>query len=101
MLQSNNFNDFCDCVNLTWEQKKRLDDGISPPEIERLISMIKHYAGVYKLPGAGGGGYLYIIAKDPESAGIIRKLLNEKPLNKRARFVDIDLSNTGFQVTRS
>ncbi|MRX64559.1 bifunctional fucokinase/fucose-1-phosphate guanylyltransferase [Maribacter luteus] len=101
ILQSANFEDFSDCVALTWEQKKKLDRGINPPEIDKLIDIIKDYASAYKLPGAGGGGYLYIIAKDPNAAGIIRKLLNENPLNDRARFVDIDLSSTGFQVTRS
>lgn len=101
VLQSANFEDFSDCVALTWEQKKKLDRGINPPEIDKLINIIKDYASAYKLPGAGGGGYLYIIAKDPNAAGIIRKLLNENPLNDRARFVDIDLSSTGFQVTRS
>ncbi|WP_406682888.1 bifunctional fucokinase/fucose-1-phosphate guanylyltransferase [Seonamhaeicola sp. MEBiC1930] len=101
VLQSDNFKDYCDCINLTWEQKKRLDEGINPPQIETIINIIKDYAAAYKLPGAGGGGYLYIIAKDPKAAGIIRKLLNENPINNRARFVDIELSNTGFQVTRS
>ena len=101
VLQSDNFDEFCNCVNLTWEQKKRLDEGVNPPQIEQIINIIKDYAAAYKLPGAGGGGYLYIIAKDPKSAGIIRKLLMENPINNRARFVDIDLSNTGFQVTRS
>ncbi|MDE3743432.1 bifunctional fucokinase/fucose-1-phosphate guanylyltransferase [Maribacter polysaccharolyticus] len=101
VLQSGNFNDFSDCVNLTWEQKKKLDQGINPPGVEKIIAMIKDHAAAYKLPGAGGGGYLFIIAKDPQAAGIIRKTLHNNPINNRARFVDIDLSPTGFQVTRS
>ena len=101
VLQSDNFNDFCSCVNLTWEQKKRLDEGVNPPQVEKIITLIKEYTSAYKLPGAGGGGYLFIIAKDPKAAGIIRQLLNENPPNSKARFVDINLSNTGFQVTRS
>jgi hypothetical protein len=44
---------------------------------------------------------MYIIAKDPDAAIKIRKILNENPPNKRARFVDMNLSLTGFQVTRS
>lgn len=101
ILQKGNFDDFCNCVNLTWEQKKLLDSGTNPPAVEKLINQFKDYAAAYKLPGAGGGGYLYIIAKDPEAAGKIRKILNSNPPNNRARFVNIDLSNTGFQVTRS
>lgn len=55
----------------------------------------------YKLPGAGGGGYLYMVAKDPEAALRIRKILTQNPPNDRARFVEMSLSNKGLEVSRS
>ena len=55
----------------------------------------------YKLPGAGGGGYLYMVAKDPQAAVSIRRILSQHPLNPRARFVDMALSHEGLQVSRS
>jgi galactokinase/mevalonate kinase-like predicted kinase len=55
----------------------------------------------YKLPGAGGGGYLYMVAKDPEAAVRIRQILSAHPLNPRARFVDMALSKEGMVVSRS
>ena len=55
----------------------------------------------YKLPGAGGGGYLYMVAKDPEAAARIRQLLSADRPNKNARFVDMTLSRKGLQVSRS
>jgi galactokinase/mevalonate kinase-like predicted kinase len=100
-FQQCNFNGLCDCVKKTWEQKQLLDQGTNPPEIQALIQQFDDLASAYKLPGAGGGGYMYIIAKDPESALKIKKILNDNPPNNRARFVDMDLSQTGFQVTRS
>ena len=100
-LQSGNFDAFCDCVNLTWEQKQLLDKDTNPPAIRKLINSFKDYTAALKIPGAGGGGYIYIIAKDPEAAGKIRNILNKNPPNNRARFVDMNLSLTGFQVTRS
>jgi galactokinase/mevalonate kinase-like predicted kinase len=54
-----------------------------------------------KLPGAGGGGYLYMVAKDPEAAGRIRALLQACPPNDCARFVEMTLSRKGLQVSRS
>ena len=54
-----------------------------------------------KLLGAGGGGYLLMLAKDADAAGRIRRYLTENPPNTRARFVDFALSNTGLQITRS
>lgn len=80
---------------------KALDAGTNPPAVERLISRIKDYALGYKLPGAGGGGYLYIVAKDPEASLQIRRLLTADPQNDNARFVEMSLSDKGLQVSRS
>lgn len=101
VLQGGNFDEFSDCIQLTWKQKQHLDSGTNPPEVQKIIHMIKDYVSAYKLPGAGGGGYLYIIAKDPEAAGRIRNRLNQNPPNDNARFVNMGLSLTGFQVSRS
>ena len=66
-----------------------------------LIEQIKDYTLGYKLPGAGGGGYLYMVAKDPQAAGCIRRILTEQAPNPRARFVEMTLSDKGLQVSRS
>lgn len=88
-------------VGKSWEQNKALDAGTNPPAVERLISRIRDYALGYKLPGAGGGGYLYIVAKDPEASLQIRRLLTADPQNDNARFVEMSLSDKGLQVSRS
>ncbi|MDR2495752.1 MAG: bifunctional fucokinase/L-fucose-1-P-guanylyltransferase [Tannerellaceae bacterium] len=96
--------DFCRYGRLvlqTWQQNKALDAGVNPPAIERLIEAIAPYALGYKLPGAGGGGFLYIVAKDTEAAGHIRRILGSNPTHPNARFVEMSLSNEGLQVSRS
>ena len=42
-----------------------------------------------------------MIAKDPEAARRIRKLLTENPLAPNARFVRMSVSDKGMQVSRS
>lgn len=96
-----NFDSFGRLVGKTWEQNKLLDSGTNPAEVEAIIDQIKDYTLGYKLPGAGGGGYLYMIAKDPQAAAAIRRILTLNPPNPRARFVEMTLSNKGFQVSRS
>ncbi|NLE55808.1 MAG: hypothetical protein GX617_12780, partial [Lentisphaerae bacterium] len=59
-----------------------------------------HLAGA-KLLGAGGGGYLLLMAKSEDAANRIRAELNGNPPNKLAHFVHFALSNTGMQTTRS
>lgn len=100
-IQYGDFPKYGELVLKTWEQKKAIDQGTNPPEIEQIIDRIRDYCIGYKLPGAGGGGYLYMVAKDPAAATMIRKILSENPPNKRARFVEMTLSDKGFQVSRS
>ena len=85
----------------TWQQNQQLDSGTNPPDVARLTALVDDLCLGYKLPGAGGGGYLYMVAKDPEAAARIRSILAQHPLNARARFVDMTLSETGLEVSRS
>jgi galactokinase/mevalonate kinase-like predicted kinase len=100
-IQCGNFDIYGRLIGKTWEQNKAIDPGTNPPAVEEIISHIKDYASGYKLPGAGGGGYLYIIAKDPEAAGHIRRILSTTSRNPNARFVEMSLSRTGLQISRS
>ena len=85
----------------TWQQNQQLDSGTNPAAIQQLTSLIDDLCLGYKLPGAGGGGYLYMIAKDPEAAARIKQILNENRQNRNARFVEMSLSTKGLQVSRS
>ena len=96
-----NFTNFGNLVGKTWIQNQVLDCGTNPPEVAAIIEKIKDYTLGYKLPGAGGGGYLYMVAKDPQAAGLIRRILTEKAPNPRARFVEMSLSDKGLQISRS
>lgn len=100
-LQTGDFNLFAEQVARTWQQKQDLDPGTNPPAIQQIIAQIKDLCVAYKLPGAGGGGYMFMMAKSPEAAGRIKQILTLNPPNERSRFVDISLSNHGFQVSRS
>ena len=100
-IQCNEFEKMGRLIGKTWQLNKRLDMGVNPPEVEAIIDMIKDYCLGYKLPGAGGGGYLYMVAKDPDAAFKIRQILQQNPPNARARFVEMSLSEVGLQVSRS
>lgn len=96
-----NFENYGNLVGKTWMQNKMLDSGTNPPAVEAIIEKIKDYTLGYKLPGAGGGGYLYMVAKDPQAASCIRRILTEQAPNSCARFVDMTLSDKGLQISRS
>ena len=85
----------------TWRQNQALDSGTNPAEVKRLTDLVDDLCLGYKLPGAGGGGYLYMMAKDPEAAARIRQVLGANRMNANARFVDMTMSKAGLQVSRS
>lgn len=100
-LLGNNYEGLARKIAYSWVLNQRLDSGTNPPEIQAILNPIKDYFLGAKLLGAGGGGYLFIMAKSPEAAAKIRNILTSNPPNKRARFVDFNVSEQGFQVSRS
>lgn len=85
----------------SWELNCRLDSGTAPAKVQQLCAMVDDLCMGYKLPGAGGGGYMYMVAKDPEAALRLRQLLTANPIAPTARLVEMSLSDTGLQVSRS
>ena len=100
-LQLNDINKYGALVRQTWEQNKALDAGTNPPIIEEICRRIDDLCAGYKLPGAGGGGFMYMVAKDVEAARRIHEILSQNPVTPNARFVDMRVSTSGLQVSRS
>ncbi|MBO4720120.1 MAG: bifunctional fucokinase/L-fucose-1-P-guanylyltransferase [Prevotella sp.] len=100
-IQRNDFLQMGQLMRKTWLQNQMLDSGTNPPAVAALTDLIDDLCLGYKLPGAGGGGYLYMIAKDPDAAARIKQILTEKRINKNARFVEMSLSTKGLQISRS
>jgi len=88
-------------IRNSWRLNQQLDAGTNPPEVRQILSRVQDHLAGAKLLGAGGGGYLLMLAKDAEAAVKARQILTLTPPNPRARFVDFSLSDTGLQVTRS
>lgn len=100
-IQREDFERMGRLMRKTWLQNQSLDSGTNPEEVRWLTDLVDDLCLGYKLPGAGGGGYLYMVAKDPAAAVRIRQTLNENRVNPNARFVDMSLSDKGLQVSRS
>ena len=100
-VQANDFETYGCMVRKTWDQNQSLDSGTNPDAVRKLTDLIDDFCLGYKLPGAGGGGYLYMVAKDLDAAARIRKVLTENRMNSLARFVDMRLSDKGLEISRS
>lgn len=100
-IQRGDWPGLCEAVRRSWALNRRLDAGTNTPEVQAILDRIAGSAEAFKLLGAGGGGYLLILAPDAVSGRHLREALSESPPNNRARFVDLSISQSGFQVTRS
>lgn len=101
VLQQADWPGLCRAIARSWELNQRLDAGTNPPAVQEFLDRIGDWLAAGKLLGAGGGGYMLMLAKDAEAARRIREELTQRPPNAKARFVDFSLSPTGLQVTRS
>jgi galactokinase/mevalonate kinase-like predicted kinase len=69
--------------------------------VQAIFSRVSDYLLGAKLLGAGGGGFIFMIAKDLEAAERVRAILKEDPPSEKARFFDFRVSGTGLEVTKS
>ena len=100
-IQRDDFDAFAEAIRRSWKLNNELDPGTNTPEVQKILDDASDDLLAAKLLGAGGGGYLFIVAKDAEAAVRIRSRLEKNPPNSGARFVDFALSETGLQITRS
>jgi galactokinase/mevalonate kinase-like predicted kinase len=101
VMQRESWDGLCSVVRRSWDLNCALDAGTNPPAVQDILNRVSDWTAAAKLPGAGGGGYILFLAKDAEAASRIRHELTTRPPNPRARFVRMDISDTGLQVTRS
>jgi galactokinase/mevalonate kinase-like predicted kinase len=100
-LLQKDFNNFAKMIDKSWQLNQELDSGTNTPEIQQLINKVEPHILGQKLLGAGGGGFMLMLAKNEEAAMLIKKELTANPINPRGRFVNFEVSKTGFQVTKS
>ncbi len=82
-----------------WSLKQRLDPGSTTPAIESLFAEVRDELSGYELPGAGGGGFLLLIAKDAIAAERVRGRLGALTPNPTARLYDAAIDDRGLVVT--
>jgi galactokinase/mevalonate kinase-like predicted kinase len=88
-------------IDLSWQLNQKIDTGTNTPEIQQLTDKVQPYILGQKLLGAGGGGFMLMFTKDEIATAKIKEILAKNPTNERARFVHFEISNSGFQVTKS
>ncbi len=89
---------FGELIGHVWECNKQLDQGSSTEVIEALIRQVSPHVHGVKLLGAGGGGFLLMVAKSRRDRDLLRQKLIQNPPNARARFFDFAVDSGGLRV---
>ena len=97
-LLAGDIDGFASGVERYWGHKTALDPGATNDTIRALIEPIRGDLSGYELPGAGGGGFLFAIARDESAADRIRQHLTRNPPNDRARFYNVAISEDGLRT---
>lgn len=98
ILDRQDINGFCQELATYWELKKAIDPGTTNSQIEALLKKLDPFLSAALLPGAGGGGFLFMVAKDEKSVAAIRETLEREPMNEQARFFDFEIDQKGMSV---
>lgn len=85
-IQSGDYGRFCTVLNSYWLNKKALDPGSTNSLVESTIARIAPWTSAVSLCGAGGGGFMFIIARDAKSKAKIKSSLEKRPISSSAKF---------------
>ncbi|MBL9118669.1 MAG: hypothetical protein JNL80_02000 [Phycisphaerae bacterium] len=80
-----------------WSLKVRLDPLAMTPEIAAMAAAFEREVIAWTLPGAGGGGFLFFIAKDRAAAMRIRRSFQRHPMHPLARAVEWSIAGHGLR----
>jgi len=89
---------FAECVNGYWRDKKLLDAGSTNERVEAIVERVRPHAAAVSLAGAGGGGFMYILAKSAAAARRIREELGRNPPARHSRFYDFAVDTEGLRL---
>lgn len=86
-------------IDRYWALKKQIDPGSTNAAIEQILKRVQPLLSGRLLPGAGGGGFILMVARDAAAATRIRRTLQADPPNRTARFFDFDVDDDGLKVS--
>ena len=91
-IERRDWKSFTAAMNAYWTNKKALDPGSTNPMVESIIARIAPLIDAVTLCGAGGGGFMLIIACDRKARQKIRKVLEVGSPIQAGKFYDFNLA---------
>ena len=89
------------CVSKYWSHKKAMAEGCEPAFCARILQLCKPLLHGASMAGAGGGGFMFLITKEPNQISVLRDLLasSDIPEAKGVTFHTGIIDTDGLKVT--
>ena len=100
-IERHDFDALADALNGYWCDKKLLDNGSTNERVENIIERIRPWTSAVSLMGAGGGGFMLVLAKSAKAAAAIRGELTARPPSMYSRFYDFQIDCEGLKLELS
>nr|XP_054309747.1 L-fucose kinase isoform X3 [Pongo pygmaeus] len=88
------------CLTSYWEQKKLMAPGCEPLAVRRMMDVLAPYVHGQSLAGAGGGGFLYLLTKEPQQKEALEAVLakTEGLGNYSIHLVEVDTQGLSLKL---
>ncbi|XP_056381408.1 L-fucose kinase isoform X2 [Hyla sarda] len=86
------------CLSTYWQQKKCMAPGCEPLAVRRIMDKLEPHVYGQSLAGAGGGGYLYILTKEPNQKDFLQSLLETTQGLERCSIHTVQVETETFTV---
>ncbi|KAM7397196.1 hypothetical protein PAMP_020188 [Pampus punctatissimus] len=67
------------CLDRSWQQKKLMAPGCEPASVRAMMEALRPLVLGQSLAGAGGGGFLYLLTREPRQQQAVLQVLNNTP----------------------
>lgn len=72
------------CLERSWQQKKVMAPGSEPASVRVMMEALRPLVLGQSLGGAGGGGFLYVLTREPRQQQAVLQVLNNTQVRSRS-----------------
>lgn len=65
------------CLDRSWQQKKLMAPGCEPASVRTMMEALRPLVLGQSLAGAGGGGFLYLLTREPRQQQQVLQVLRD------------------------
>ncbi|XP_064640542.1 L-fucose kinase-like [Lineus longissimus] len=81
-----------------WSLKKSMAPGCEPHLVKQMMEALRPHVLGMCMAGAGGGGFLYVLTRQPYSMALVKSVLWEVPGTEKITFHRVDIDVSGLEV---